>query len=715
MIADANRTSLMESDFHLHSRYFGVQSARYPATAVLETQVAVPLGGEVHIRDLSTLSLTHRFKVADDTVMVLLPLNDHLLCMSYSGVVALYTASGVKLAQTSTSQRTVRHGAVSKDGRYVCACGEFGPANGTVDVWEIVGGEFQPVRKLVGNYRFCEFSNRNQLFVMRESVLERDESSVYRKDQPISAADATVDFPEEVQADPIDIEALRASRRENRKNTYFACLFDLDSNGRKDAVALPTVSYIICCKSNAEGLVALMYLSRTLVVLRKETLEVVQSVELQGAGAIIAFTFTDNYVYFSPANRVVTRLAVLEQYAGPVNVMESSHAGVVVTKTNFECLTKGLYFLQWVDRERRLVVCEETGLFLCALPQYPAATDSSCVSQTGHNTTCCGVALNRAGTLLCSGDFSGQVFVWALESQLLEPVAKYNVVRNRQFVPVRCMAMDPEDRILLVGTMMGSVYMLERPGESTSDPAEIISGEHAVVCMSWKGTRLALGSVSGELKIYDFATGSAQLLQSFLAHEPSTQPKDPKFGSLTLFSEIWTLSWSPRDEDLIATGSEDQTVVVWELAERRKVVTLPKHRNAVTGVVWKVMERMSVGGHTVEEILASCSDDQQLRIYDPQTWTLLHTFRTTFICEWHTLTYLALEEQGTRAAVVSQNGYLFIYDIAAQRCLFGEKVHSGSVEGLTWTGQYCATVSSDCSVSAIRTDRSVGGKALARI
>jgi WD40 repeat protein len=45
------------------------------------------------------------------------------------------------------------------------------------------------------------------------------------------------------------------------------------------------------------------------------------------------------------------------------------------------------------------------------------------------------------------------------------------------------------------------------------------------------------------------------------------------------------------------------------------------------------------------ELFISCSDDQTARVYDPQNgFKLLFTFSTSFINEWHTLTYLALEK-----------------------------------------------------------------------
>ena len=47
----------------------------------------------------------------------------------------------------------------------------------------------------------------------------------------------------------------------------------------------------------------------------------------------------------------------------------------------------------------------------------------------------------------------------------------------------------------------------------------------------------------------------------------------------------------------------------------------------------------------IGELFISCSDDQTARIYDPKNeFKHLETISTSFIEEWHTLTYLALED-----------------------------------------------------------------------
>ena len=156
-----------------------------------------------------------------------------------------------------------------------------------------------------------------------------------------------------------------------------------------------------------------------------------------------------------------------------------------------------------------------------------------------------------------------------------------------------------------------------------------------------------------------------QKLWFFTAHEP--QEASDTFGSLANFSEIWSLDFS-SDGQRLGTGSEDQTVVVWRFADGlqsmpEKEITLPKHALAVTGVLWRDLEA-TIAGVQISRLLLTCSDDKTLRVYNAQDYNLLHTFSTLYIRQWHTLTYVA--SQGERAIVVSQNGYLFVFNLVTQ-------------------------------------------------
>ena len=66
-----------------------------------------------------------------------------------------------------------------------------------------------------------------------------------------------------------------------------------------------------------------------------------------------------------------------------------------------------------------------------------------------------------------------------------------------------------------------------------------------------------------------------------------------------------------------------------------------------------------------QDTLITCSDDKTLRVYTLKDglFDLSNVLNTYLIKNWHTLTYMHLSDQGSRVVAVSENGYLFIWDL----------------------------------------------------
>ena len=161
------------------------------------------------------------------------------------------------------------------------------------------------------------------------------------------------------------------------------------------------------------------------------------------------------------------------------------------------------------------------------------------------------------------------------------------------------------------------------------------------------------------------------------------------------------------------TCSEDQTCKVWKLKDKRNsdtelkakaIDTLKGHERAVTDMAWFKMAPDVLGEHNPHlQLFASCSDDQTVRLYavdisgSEPDFTFFKSLDTKFIEEWHTITYMAVEEGGSRLAISTQNGYLVIWDLAGvyseeyeANIVFNRRVHAGSIEGLKWkAGKVC--------------------------
>jgi WD40 repeat protein len=52
-------------------------------------------------------------------------------------------------------------------------------------------------------------------------------------------------------------------------------------------------------------------------------------------------------------------------------------------------------------------------------------------------------------------------------------------------------------------------------------------------------------------------------------------------------------------------------------------------------------------------------------------------------------------------AVVSENGYLFVWNILTKELKFSSKIHNGSIEALSWRGDTLTCSASDCTFSVV--------------
>ena len=64
------------------------------------------------------------------------------------------------------------------------------------------------------------------------------------------------------------------------------------------------------------------------------------------------------------------------------------------------------------------------------------------------------------------------------------------------------------------------------------------------------------------------------------------------------------------DSGILASGSRDQTIMVWSLPEKKLLKVLEGHRDRI----WKI-ERFSNKAH--RRLLLSCSFDSTARVWDP--------------------------------------------------------------------------------------------------
>eukprot|EP01130_Rhizamoeba_saxonica_P005972 TRINITY_DN2367_c0_g1_i1.p1 TRINITY_DN2367_c0_g1~~TRINITY_DN2367_c0_g1_i1.p1 ORF type:complete len:664 (-),score=128.92 TRINITY_DN2367_c0_g1_i1:738-2729(-) len=355
----------------------------------------------------------------------------------------------------------------------------------------------------------------------------------------------------------------------------------------------------------------------------------------------------------------------------------------------------GGYFMDWAIRGETMWVIDDASINQINLTDEPV----DIVKHIYHDMVCCGIDINQDGSQVACGDFSGQVLIWNTDEPG-KPIKK----GSAGWMPIRALIWKKGTDYINIGCMDGNVYAWNI-NENGDELPVVFTMDDAITSMKWeKGDnpyRIAAGTTSGTLAIYEHnEDGSFKEVFNLKAHKPSSGEQDLNFGSMNIFSEIWSISWSPNNQ-YIATASEDQTTRIWDL-DGNELHQLIGHTTAVTSIEWISIAWSDIGinqpGHG--EAILTCADDQTVMMWinTEDQWELHHVFDTKAITEWHTLTYLTILDNSV--VVVTQNGWIYAWDLRSKERIASGKMHMGSVEGLVSniSSNCFASCSSDCSI-----------------
>lgn len=134
----------------------------------------------------------------------------------------------------------------------------------------------------------------------------------------------------------------------------------------------------------------------------------------------------------------------------------------------------------------------------------------------------------------------------------------------------------------------------------------------------------------------------------------------------------------------MCTASDDKSVKVWSVSHKKFISSFLGHTS------WVRCAKYSPLG----KLIASCSDDKTMNIFDTVSGDCVHTFKETKGYGTNLAWYL----DGTMVAVALSYGRTKIYDIRAQKLVQLYEVHAGgSVNDVAFhpSGNYLATVGDD--------------------
>ncbi len=156
--------------------------------------------------------------------------------------------------------------------------------------------------------------------------------------------------------------------------------------------------------------------------------------------------------------------------------------------------------------------------------------------------------------------------------------------------------------------------------------------------------------------------------------------------------EAWTLAFSPNGK-ILASGSDDHTIKLWDVAAGRELLSLPGHESTVTALAF-----FPDGNR-----LASVSLDQTLRIWTLSTDALDGhvSARSDLLARYDDRLFaLALTRDGKHLAVAGDGGTIHIWDMGASREINQFEGHKDTVHALAYSpnGAFLVSASQDKTV-----------------
>ena len=346
----------------------------------------------------------------------------------------------------------------------------------------------------------------------------------------------------------------------------------------------------------------------------------------------------------------------------------------------------GINLMRFSPDGTHLVVGTDVGVWI-----YDVPDGKETALFTKHPGQVNALAFSTDGKILASGGFNNPIIqLWDLETD--SKLSTFTLPKRQGSVSALTFNKD-NTKLIVMDTYRDITHWEVSTGRKLAD----IDTEHSyeTVTFSQDGSTFATGDEAGKIRLWDATT---VLQQATLPGHSSLFTGDNFFaGFITeIFKlpedpDIWSLAFSP-DGKMLASGSLDETVQLWNTERRSKRGTLKGHKSWVTAVafspdgkivasgdvnkvikLWNVntrRERATLTGHTNgisavtfspdSKTLASGSYDGTIRFWNAKTGQEMSTFATGYV---KSVKAVVFSENGTTLASAAFNGTVEIWSL----------------------------------------------------